>query len=206
MFGCSDAKIASMSRPARLIPVLACAAVIGFGAAGCTPSVPTAPTTAARPAPVETPTASAKPGAAAPTPRFDLTCGDLVTTGDLRTLFADRMSAEDPATPDLATSDVIPSSDFIRTRGGLACRWSNGKVDNGSATRSAMSATFSLLPDAAAGWKTYRTTYGLKSDTEAYCSGDSTITGATSTPSRAATGSKPISRTSTQNLPRKPRR
>jgi hypothetical protein len=168
--------MATMKRRARLVPVLAFAALVALGAAGCAPATPTGPTDAPTQSPTPTPTATAVPVAAAPTPRFDLTCDDLITRGDLTTLFADPMSAENPATPDLATSDVIPTSDFVRTRGGLACRWSNGKVDDGSATRSAMSATFSLLPDAASGWKRYRTIYALKSDTESYCSGDTTIT------------------------------
>ncbi len=170
-----------MKRPARVTVSFAFAAFMALAAAGCTPAAPVAPTTAptgASPAaPAPTPSVTAQETlAAAPTPRFDLTCDDLLGASDLGKLFADKVSAVDPAIAELGATDNIPYSYYVRARGGLDCAWSNGKTDDGSGTRTAMTATISILPDAAAGWKRYKNLYKTKSDTQAYCSGDATIT------------------------------
>ena len=134
--------------------------------AGCTPSAGSPPVTQA-------PTTSRAPDVAAPTSRVALDCSELVSLGDLGRMFTDPMQAVNPAGPELAAGSGIPATYFVRSAGGVDCSWSNGKTNNGGATIAAETATVTVLPDAAADWAKYRAKYHLRSDRDAFCSGDS---------------------------------
>lgn len=154
---------------AVLTAVLAAALGIGLTVmlAACTGPAPTVKPSAGSGA--KTPASAA---AARPASRVSLGCSDLVSTSDLGHLFADRMQAVNPAGPQLDAGSGIPATYYVQSAGGVDCAWSNGKANNGSATIAAMSATMTVLPNAAVDWAKYRTTYHLASNQQEFCSGD----------------------------------
>jgi len=149
--------IAMIGAAAAMVTLLAGCAGAATPAASSSPSAPT----------TGSPTPTATPAAAlAPTPRFDLTCDDLLPQADLRRVLGRTVTALDAATATSAREEFrgIAQQYIARTDGGLACGWSANGTGDGQ------TASLTVYPDGAARWKWFKAYYGYTTDSpHEYC-------------------------------------
>ena len=138
--------------------------------AGCTTPDPDA--TASPPsteAPTVTPTPTATPAPSGPTPRFDLSCADLVPPSS--SAFVSAIEPRDPIATYAAATGSLPRLSSIQAIGGLVCEWSNGVAQASivGAPSDYAGVLVSILPAATEQWARYATVYGITESRKFYC-------------------------------------